>query len=46
MGLGLSSHGDHIPPEPEILKEILVDCTEEEKAKIVAGNAASIYRLK
>ena len=33
------------PRSREILEEILVDCTEEEKAKIVGGNAARIYHL-
>ena len=33
------------PRSQEILEDILVDCTEEEKAKIVGGNAARIYRL-
>ena len=29
----------------QILKEVLVDCTEEEKAKIAGGNAARIYKV-
>ena len=33
------------PRSREILDEMLVDCTEEEKAKIVGGNAARVYRL-
>ena len=33
------------PRSQEILAEILVDCIEEEKAKIVGGNAARIYNL-
>ena len=33
------------PRSQEILEEILVDCTEEEKAKIAGGNAARVYRL-
>jgi predicted TIM-barrel fold metal-dependent hydrolase len=33
------------PRSQEILEEILVDCTEEEKAKISGGNAARIYNL-
>ncbi len=33
------------PKSQEILEEILVDCTEEEKAKIAGGNAARVYRL-
>ena len=34
------------PKTREILEEILADCTEEEKAKIVAGNATRIYHLE
>jgi predicted TIM-barrel fold metal-dependent hydrolase len=30
---------------PGIRKEVLKDCTEEEKAKIAGGNAARIYHL-
>ena len=33
------------PRSRQILEEILVDCTEEEKAKIVGGNASRIYHL-
>ena len=33
------------PRSQQVLKEILADCTEEEKAKIVGGNANRIYRL-
>ena len=33
------------PKSREILEEILVGCTEEEKAKIVGGNAARVYNL-
>ena len=33
------------PRSQEILEEILVDCTEEEKAKIAGGNAARVYRI-
>ena len=33
------------PRSRQILEEILVDCTEEEKAKIAGGNAARIYKL-
>ena len=33
------------PRSRQILEEILVDCTEEEKAKIVGGNTARIYGL-
>ena len=33
------------PRSREIIEEILVDCTEEEKAKIVGANAARIYGL-
>ena len=31
------------PRSREILEEILADCTEEEKVKIVGGNAAKVY---
>ena len=43
--------GDYPHPEStfprsrEIIEEILAECTEEEKAKIVCGNAARIYHL-
>ena len=33
------------PRSREILEDILVDCTEDEKAKIAGGNAARIYNL-
>ena len=33
------------PRSREILEEILVDCTEEEKAKITGGNAAALYHI-
>ena len=33
------------PRSREILEEILGDCTEEEKAKIVGGNTARVYNL-
>ena len=33
------------PRSRQILEEILVDCTEEEKAKIAGGNAARVYGL-
>ena len=33
------------PRSQEILAEILADCTEEEKAKIVGGNAIRLYQL-
>ena len=33
------------PRSREILAEILAECTEEEKAKIVGGNAARVYHL-
>ena len=33
------------PRSREILEEILSECTEEEKAKIVGGNAARIYQI-
>ena len=34
------------PRSREILEEILADCTEEEKAKIVGKNSARVYRLE
>ena len=43
--------GDYPHPEStfprsrQIIEEILVDCTEEEKAKIAGGNAARVYNL-
>ena len=33
------------PRSQQILQEILADCTEEEKAKIVGGNAARVYQI-
>ena len=33
------------PRSLQIIEEILSDCTEEEKAKIVAGNCARVYNL-
>ena len=33
------------PKSQEIIQQILAECTEEEKAKIVGGNAARIYNL-
>ncbi len=33
------------PRSRQIIEEILVDCTEEEKAKIVGSNAAKVYGL-
>ena len=33
------------PKSQEILENMLVDCTEEEKAKITGGNATRIYNL-
>ncbi len=38
-------HESTWPYSRKILGEILADCTEEEKAKIVGGNAARVYRL-
>jgi predicted TIM-barrel fold metal-dependent hydrolase len=38
-------HESTFPKSREILEKILVDCTEEEKAKIAGGNAARVYRL-
>ena len=33
------------PRSQQILDEILADCTEEEKEKIVCGNAVRVYNL-
>jgi len=33
------------PRSRQIIEEILVECTEEERAKIVGGNAARVYHL-
>ena len=33
------------PKSRQILEEILVDCSEEERAKIAGGNAARVYRI-
>ncbi len=33
------------PRSRQIIEEILVDCTEKEKAKIAGGNAARVYQL-
>ena len=33
------------PRSQQILEEILVDCTEEEKVKIAGGNAARVYKV-
>ena len=33
------------PRSREIIEDILADCTEEEKAKIVGGNSARVYGL-
>ena len=33
------------PKSREIIDEVLADCTEEEKAKIVGGNAARVYKI-
>ena len=38
-------HESTFPRSQEILEEILVDCTEQEKAAIVGGNAARVYGL-
>ena len=38
-------HESTFPRSREILEEILVDCTEHEKAQIVGGNAARVYHL-
>ena len=34
------------PRSMEIIEEIPVDCSEEEKAKIVGGNSARVYHLE
>ena len=34
------------PRSREIIEEILVDCTEEEKSKIAGANSARVYRLQ
>ena len=33
------------PYSRQVLKEILADCTEDERAKIVGGNASRIYHV-
>ena len=33
------------PRSQQILEEILADCTQEERAKLVGGNASRIYRF-
>ena len=33
------------PRSRQFIKETMADCTEDERAKIVSGNAARIYRL-
>ena len=38
-------HESTFPRSRQILEEILVDCTEKEKAKIAGGNAARVYNL-
>ncbi len=38
-------HESTFPRSREILEKILADCTEEEKVKIVSGNAARIYKI-
>ena len=37
--------GGTFPRSREILEEILVDCTEDEKARIAGGNVARVYHL-
>jgi predicted TIM-barrel fold metal-dependent hydrolase len=44
-GADYPHHESTFPRSREILENILADCTEEEKAKIVGGNAERIYRL-
>ena len=38
-------HNSTWPKSRQILEKILVDCTDEEKAKIAGGNAARIYNI-
>ena len=33
------------PRSRQFIEETMADCTEEERAKMVGGNAARIYRL-
>ena len=44
-GADYPHHESTFPRSREIIEEILVDCTEEEKAQIVGGNAARVYAL-
>ena len=38
-------HESTFPRSQEILEDILADCTEDEKSKIVGGNASRVYDL-
>ena len=38
-------HESTFPRSREIIEEVLADCTEEEKGKIVGGNAARVYKI-
>lgn len=33
------------PRSRQVLEKVLAECTEEEKVKIVGGNAARVYQL-
>ena len=38
-------HESTFPRSKQILNEILADCTEDEKSKIIGGNASRVYHL-
>ena len=42
---GYRFNADMFPRSRQLLEKILLDCTEDEKAKIVGGNAAREYGL-
>ena len=44
-GADYPHHESTFPRSRQILEEILVDCTDEEKTKIAGGNAARVYNL-
>ena len=44
-GADYPHHESTFPKSRQILEEILSDCSEEEKAKIVGGNASRVYHL-
>ena len=44
-GADYPHHESTFPRSRQIIEEILVDCTEEEKGKIAGGNAARVYQL-